>query len=174
MPIPRLPGTVLAPILIALTGPAAASGLFASMQAGSVAQPAIVRTGWVTDAAQVLDPGQRSALRRQLGRLEHDTGHQLVVVTVPGLRGQNTAAFARRLGYAWGVGRPGINDGVVLLVAPQERKVRIEVGRGLERILPNARCADILQHTMIPRFTAGEIGGGIVAGVAALDRALRQ
>lgn len=128
----------------------------------------------VTDLADILAPDREAALARQLEALERSTQHQLVVVTVTSLGGRNIDDFTRALGNRWGVGRRGHDDGVALLVAPAERKVRIEVGRGLEAALPNSLCARIIAETMIPRFGAGDLAGGIEAGVAALIERLTR
>lgn len=92
----------------------------------------------------------------------------MVVVTVPTLEGQEIAAFTRDLGNAWGIGRIGKDDGVVLLVAPTERKVRIAVGFGLEEQLTDAVCQHIVDAEMLPRFREGDLPAGIAAGADAL------
>ena len=91
-----------------------------------------------------------------------------MIVTVPTLDGQDIAVFTRNLGRHWGVGRKGHNDGVILLVAPAERKVRIAVGYGLEKTLPDAACQQILAQQVLPRFSKGDLPGGIPAGAEAL------
>lgn len=136
-------------------------------------RPAIALAGRVTDAARILTAAQVVRLTARLAALEHATRRQLVVVTAPALHGQDIALYTRNLGNAWGIGRAGYDDGVVVLVAPRERKVRIAVGRGLERDLPDALCARIIAEQMIPRFIRNDFGGGLERGVAALDRALR-
>ena len=174
IPTRRLLAPLLAPPVIALAAATVASHVAAGqVRSPPTALPMLAPAGWVTDAAQVLDRGTTAAITAQLEQLEQDTGHQMVVVTVRSLKGQDIAAFTLRLAKAWGIGRRGINDGVVLLVAPRERWVRIEVGLGLERVLTKARCAAIIQQSMIPQFSRGDLPGGIAAGVAALDRALR-
>jgi len=128
----------------------------------------IVFTGPVTDAAYILDADQEESLAVQLRALEQATGHQMVVATVPDLDGQDIAIYAQTLANRWGVGRKHINDGVVILVAPKEGAVRIAVGLGLERTLPDSHCQQIMNQQMIPRFKQGDIAGGIDAGVKAL------
>jgi uncharacterized protein len=130
--------------------------------------PALQQAGRVTDAANVLTSQQKSKLNGMLARFERGTKQQLVVVTVPSLGGRDIADFTRDLANSWGVGRKEHNDGVVLLVAPQERKVRIAVGYGLEKRLPNAICSEIIEHEMIPRFKEGDIPSGIEAGTNSL------
>jgi len=124
--------------------------------------------GLVTDAAGVIAPDQKQALTAKLAKFEADTKHQMVIVTVPSLGGEDVAKFTLKLANRWGIGRKGYNDGVVLLVAPSEHKVRIEVGRGLESILTNELCAQIMADKLLPRFKAGDMFGGIDAGTDAL------
>jgi uncharacterized protein len=137
-------------------------------QLATIAQPNIALTGRVTDAAHILDDAREASLSRRLEQLERKTGHQMVVVTVPTLGGQDVAAFTRALGNAWGIGRAKQDDGVILLVAPNERKARIAVGYGLEKTLPNAVCDKIMGDQILPRFRAGDLPGGIEAGASAL------
>lgn len=129
-------------------------------------------TGRVVDKADLLSPAQEAALSAQSTALEKATGHQFVVVTVPGLGGHAIEDYGRALGNYWHVGRKAGNDGVLLLVAPTERKVRIEVGYGLERTLSDPRAAEIIAHDILPPFKAGDLPGGIVAGAAAIIRTL--
>lgn len=136
--------------------------------------PAIPLAGRVTDAADLLDAAQEARLTNILAALEQDTKHQFVVVTTPSLKGQAVETFSIDLARAWGIGRKNYNDGLVLLVAPNERKARIEVGRGLEKQLPDALCERIMTGEIIPHFAEGDMSGGIAAGVAALDRELRR
>jgi uncharacterized protein len=136
--------------------------------AARTAPPAVALTGRVTDAAQILTPAQEAKLSGKLERLERATGRQLVVATVPTLAGRDVADFTRDLGRKWGIGRKGYNDGVVLLIAPNERKVRIAVGYGLEKTLTNALCKQIIDQQMLPRFREGDLPGGIEAGANAL------
>lgn len=130
--------------------------------------PAVPLTGWVTDAADLLEPDREAALSRRLQTFQARTGHQLVVATVPSLNGEDIKPFSLRLANSWGVGDDERDDGVVLLLAPNERKVRIEVGLGLETRLTNARCAEILARHVMPRLRAGDVQGGIEAGATAL------
>ena len=159
---------VLASILMLL---AAIGGTDAALS--SVDRPAAVAatplrfTGYVVDQAGVLIPQQRQRLTQQLSRFQRETAHQMVVVTVNSLNGDDVARFTDRLGNRWGVGRRGINDGIVLLVAPNDRRARISVGSGLTRRLPDAVCQHVMDQVMIPAFKAGQIGFGIERGVAA-------
>jgi uncharacterized protein len=157
-------------VLAAIGGPDAA--------VSSVERPAAVAaapsrlTGYVVDQAGVLSSPQRQQLTQQLSRFQRETAHQMVVVTVNSLNGEDVARFTDRLGNRWGIGRRGINDGIVVLVSPHDRRARISVGSGLARQLPDALCQRVMDQIMIPAFKAGQIGLGIERGVAALLRRL--
>lgn len=124
--------------------------------------------GRVTDAAHILSPQEQATLSENLEKLEQKTQHQLVVVTVPSLGGRDVADYTRDLANSWGIGRKYYNDGVVLLVAPKERKVRIAVGYGLEKRLADGACQQIIDQVMLPKFRKGDLPGGIEAGMDAL------
>jgi uncharacterized protein len=122
-------------------------------------------TGRVVDEAQILDASTRAALTQKLADLETKTTDQLVVVTVRSLQGLTIEDFGVRLGRAWQLGQKGKNNGVLLLVAPTDRKVRIEVGYGVEGVLPDAVTSYIVQQTILPRFRSSDFVGGITRGV---------
>ncbi len=132
------------------------------------ASAGLALTGRVTDAADVLTPAQELSLSAKLEDLERTTHHQMVVVTVPTLRGADIATFTRDLANRWRIGRKGHDDGVVLLVAPSEKRVRIAVGYGLEKTLTDAACKQIIDEQMLPSFREGDLPRGIAAGVDAL------
>ena len=160
----------LAALLLALTV-ACSDGQATSAPPQAVsaeARPAIPLAGRVTDAADVLSSQQEMTLSAKLEELERATQHQMVVVTVQSLGGEHIAAFTRKLANSWGIGRKGHDDGVVVLIAPQERSARIAVGYGVEKKLPDALCQQIMDQQMIPRFREGDLAGGIEAGVNAL------
>jgi uncharacterized protein len=136
------------------------------------AQHQLSFTGLVVDQAEVLDAAVQQRLTARLTELQHTTGHQMAVVTVSSLDGQDIEPFTKSLANRWGVGRAGGDDGVVLLVAPNERKVRIAVGFGLEQTLTNEFCADVIQRQVLPQFRRGAMAAGIEAGVAELSRKL--
>lgn len=125
-------------------------------------------TGRVVDEADILSPQIEAELTAKLEALETATQHQLVVATLADLQGYEIEEYGYQLGRHWGIGREGVNDGVLFLVAPAERKVRIEVGYGLEGVLTDALSSVILQTKVLPRFKDGDMPGGIVAGTAAL------
>lgn len=127
-------------------------------------------SGRVVDAAQLLPPASRAAINEKLAALETRTHHQFVVVTVLALGGHPIEDYGVRLGRTWGIGRKGINDGVLLIVAPQERKVRIEVGYGLEKALRDEEAKAIIDTAILPAFRAGDYPRGIAAGVDGIIR----
>ncbi len=125
-------------------------------------------TGRVVDTAGLLQPEQAAALEAKLAGIETTTGHQFVVATVPDLQGYPIEDYGYRLGRAWGIGKQGTNDGVILLVAKNDRKLRIEVGYGLEPLLTDAYSSIVINTVITPRFKTGDFAGGIDAGVDAI------
>jgi uncharacterized protein len=125
-------------------------------------------TGRVVDNANVLSPEVRAQLTEKLASVEQRTSRQLVVVTLPSLQGYDIADYGYQLGRAWGVGQKSSNNGVLFIVVPSERKVRIEVGYGLEPILTDALSEVILSERVLPKFRNSDIAGGIVAGTDAI------
>ncbi|MDR6627661.1 YgcG family protein [Caulobacter segnis] len=125
-------------------------------------------TGRVVDEAKVLSPDAERDLADKLENLETTTGRQLVVATVPSLQGYPIEDYGYQLGRTWGIGQKDKDDGVILLVAPNERKVRIEVGYGLEPVLTDALSSVIIQSVILPKFRDGDLPGGVVAGTDAL------
>lgn len=124
-------------------------------------------TGRITDQAELLPAAARKALSLRLAALEQTTGHQFVILTVADLQGQSIEDFGVRVGRSWGVGRKA-GDGVLLIVAPSEHKVRIEVGLGLERRLSDPICAKIIRDEILPFFRRGDMVGGIRSGAIAI------
>src|SRR6202022_2292700 len=141
--------------------------LFLSVVAVSAAQaldlPAL--SGRVVDQAGVLDQATRAALSQKLADLEAKTTDQLVVVTLKSLQGTSIEQLGVELGRRWQIGQKDKNNGVLLIVAPGERKVRIEVGYGLEGTLTDAIARLIIENAIIPRFRANDFPGGITRGV---------
>ncbi|MDE2404040.1 MAG: TPM domain-containing protein [Sphingomonadales bacterium] len=130
-------------------------------------------SGRVVDAANVLPADVAQRLDGKLAALETQSHRQLVVATVPDLQGYEISDYGYRLGRAWGIGDKQRNDGVILLVAPKERKVRIEVGYGLEPVLTDGFSSLIIQQQIIPRFKSGDMPGGIEAGADAIIHQLQ-
>lgn len=143
-----------------------------------VALPALAATtfpklsGRVVDEANLLSPATEAALTQKLEALETTTGRQLVVATLPSLQGLEIEEYGYQLGRAWKLGGEKTDDGAVLIVAPNERKVRIEVGYGLEPVLTDALSSVIIQSAILPKFKAGDMEGGVVAGADALIQQL--
>ncbi|MBX9925649.1 MAG: YgcG family protein [Hyphomicrobiaceae bacterium] len=131
-----------------------------------VAAPSLPElTGRVVDGAGLLSAADRTRLESELAALEARSTDQVVVVTVPSLQGYPIEEFGLALGRKWGIGQKGKDNGVIVLVAPNERKVRFEVGRGLEPLLPDGKAGTIIRETVLPAFRRGDFTGGIVSGV---------
>ncbi|WP_240653436.1 TPM domain-containing protein [Sphingomonas crocodyli] len=143
-----------------------------------LAMPAFAQTfpklsGRVVDEANLLSPEQQASLTTRLEALEQQSGRQMVIATVPSLEGYDIADYGYRLGREWKIGEAKVNSGLLLLVAPNERKVRIEVGYGLEPIVTDALSSVIIQRQIIPRFKQGDMAGGIEAGANSLLQLLQ-
>lgn len=137
--------------------------LFAIASAFAINFPAL--TGRVVDQANIIQPDTRVALEQKLADLEDKSGIQLVVATVMSLEGQEIEPYANELFRKWALGEKKKNNGVLLVVAPNERRVRIEVGYGLEGTLTDALSKVIISNAMTPRFKAGNFSEGISRGV---------
>jgi uncharacterized protein len=124
-------------------------------------------TRWVTDGAGFLEPATRDALDAQLEDYQRRTGHQVVVWIGPSPAGDSVEDFAVRAFEAWGIGRKGQDDGLAIFVFADARKIRFEVGYGLEDRVPDAIASRIIAETMAPRLQAGDRNGAVTAGVAA-------
>ena len=121
-------------------------------------------SGRVVDEAGILNSDVRAALTKISSDLEAKSTDQLVVATVRSLQGTSIEDYSNRLFRAWQIGQKDKNNGVLLVVAPNERKVRIEVGYGLEGTLTDAITSFIIQNAILPRFKAGDFPGGIKRG----------
>ncbi len=121
-------------------------------------------TGRVVDAADILSPDDERDIDALLAAHEQKTTNQVVVATVPSLNGQSIEEYGVALGRAWGIGQAERNNGAILIVAPNEREVRIEVGYGLEGELTDAISSVIIQGSILQRFRAGDLPGGIRRG----------
>jgi uncharacterized protein len=149
-----------------------ASGLFLLLCAiaawAQVAVPELSRR--VTDLTATLAPGQAAALEGRLGAFEAQKGSQIAVLIVPTTQPEDIAQFGIRVAEQWKIGRAKIDDGVILIVAKDDRKLRLEVGYGLEGALPDAIAKRVIAETITPYFKAGDYYGGIDAGVTQLMR----
>jgi len=139
--------------------------ILALAHTGIFAQPGFpALTGRVVDEANLVDAATRQDLTAKLAALEAKTTDQFVIVTVKSLGGRSIEDYGVNLGRTWKIGQAGKNNGVLLIVAPNERKVRIEVGYGLEGTLTDAIAKYIIESSIIPRFKAGDFVGGIKRG----------
>ncbi len=144
--------------------------VIAGLSWASVRYPAL--EGRVVDQAGLLSPSARANLAQMLEAHERKTSNQVVVATIPSLDGMDIAEYGVGLGRAWTLGQAGRNNGAILLVAPKERLVRIEVGYGLEATLTDALSRTIIEREIVSRFRAGDMEGGIVAGATAMLAAI--
>lgn len=129
-------------------------------------------SGRVVDEAALMSRKQAHQLTQQLAAFEKRSGIQLVVVSVDNLDGETIEEYGYQLGRHWGIGQKGKSNGVLLLIAQDERKVRIEVGYGLEGVLPDAIAANIIQTRILPAFKRGDMVAGVVAGSQGIMKAL--
>ncbi|MGM0594264.1 MAG: TPM domain-containing protein [Pseudomonadota bacterium] len=125
-------------------------------------------SGRVVDEANILSATSERQLTQMLARHEQATSNQVVVATLASLQGYDIADFGYQLGRHWGIGQQGRDNGVLLIVAPNEKKVRIEVGYGLEGSLTDALSKNIIESEITPRFKQGDMEGGILAGTRAI------
>lgn len=130
--------------------------------------------GYVNDFASVLDESDEAYLETFLGTLERDTTAEVVVATVAALDGMTVEEYANRLFAEWGIGQAQHDNGVLLLVAPGERAVRIEVGYGLEPILPDGLAGEIIRTEILPEFRAGNLPRGIGRGLNRISQIVRR
>jgi len=130
-------------------------------------------SGRVVDAANLLSPAQK----QQLEALSTDVGNvaqrQFVVATIPDLQGYPIEDYGYKLGREWKIGQKDANNGIILIVAPAEHKVRIEVGYGLEPIMTDALSQKIIDEQILPKFRSGDMPGGIVAGAQAIAEQMK-
>lgn len=139
------------------------ASLFAIATSFALNFPAL--SGRVVDQANIIQPATRSAIEEKLAELEAKSGIQIAVATVGSLEGQDIEPYANELFRNWKLGEKTKNNGVLLLIAPNERRVRIEVGYGLEGMLTDALASTIISAAIIPRFKSGDLSRGIQHGV---------
>ncbi len=126
-------------------------------------------TGRVVDGAELLSDAEERDMNARLSAIEQKTAHQLVVATVPTTSGKNIAEYSTCLGRHWGIGRAKFNDGVLIVVARNDRKARIAVGYGLEKALTDPEAQTIMDRDIMPAFAAGHFADGLMRGIAAID-----
>jgi uncharacterized protein len=142
--------------------------LYLALTSSALALDVPQLTGHVNDYAGMLSPQVRQELEARLIAFERSDSTQIVVLTIPTLGGETLEEFSIKVAEAWRIGQKGVDNGAILLVAKQERKIRIEVGRGLEGKLTDLVSGRIIRGDIAPRFKSGDIGGGIAAGVTAI------
>ena len=129
-------------------------------------------TGRVVDRAGLLSERDEGELEAALARFETETTNQIVVATLESLQGLPIEEYGYQLGRHWGIGQEGKDNGALLIVAPEEREVRIEVGYGLEGELTDAQSRTIIETRILPHFRQGDFAAGIKAGIAAMIETL--
>ena len=164
------PAALLLAVIACAAVPGACSAAAPSQATEQAA--ALPLTGRVVDAADILSAEAEATLTARLATLERETGVQFVVVSTPSLDDRDIADYATALGNAWGIGRKEQDDGLLLVVAPRERKVRIATGTGLAPHLTDAECTAIVEQ-MLPYYRKGDMQGGTLHGASALDQAVR-
>lgn len=129
--------------------------------------PDMALTGRVTDAADILTGEEETRLSDRLARYEARTKHQMVVATTPSLNGVRVDNFGTCLGNRWKIGRKDHGDGILILVAPNERRMRIATGLGMEKILTDDKALAVI-HQMTPQFKNADYAGGLSTGIDAI------
>ena len=127
----------------------------------------------INDLAHMLSTHQAEELETQLQQFEEQTTHQIMVLTIPSLHEEVLEDFSLRVSETWKIGHKGHDNGVLLLIAKDDRKIRLEIGYGLEGVLPDAIANGIIQQVIVPRFRDGDFAGGIRNGVSAVMQAAR-
>jgi len=145
----------------------------------AIASPLLAQTfpqpqGYVNDFAGLLSPGGKNSLETKLALLEKETGAEVAVVTVKSLDGMTVEDYASRLFEKWGIGKKNKDNGVLFLTASDDRKVRIEVGYGLEAVITDARAGRILDNEVLTAYKRGDYEAGIIAGVNAIESYVRS
>jgi uncharacterized protein len=129
--------------------------------------------GYVNDYAEMISPSARSKIEEKLRAFEQSDSTQVVILTIPSLEGENIEELGIKVAEAWKIGQQGKDNGVLFIVSKQERKIRIEVGRGLEGNLTDLMAGRIIDQVIKPRFKQGDYDGGFIAGVTALIEGTR-
>jgi len=129
--------------------------------------------GYVNDYANMISPSAKAELEKELFSFERTDSTQIAILTIPSLEGEVMEEFSIRVAEAWKIGQKGKDNGIIFIVAKQERKIRIEVGRGLEGRLTDLMAGRIVDLVVKPRFKRGDFDGGFVAGVSSLVDATR-
>jgi len=144
------------------------SSFLIGLAAAQVAVPPLKAR--VTDLTGTLTQQQSAALEQTLAEFEKRKGTQMAVLMLPTVKPEAIEQFGIRVGEAWKIGRKGVDDGLILIVAKEDRQLRFEVGYGLEGVMPDAIAKRVIEEDIVPRFRQGDFYGGIRAG---MDRAIR-
>jgi len=158
-------------MLIALAVTCASFAVSAQTGSQLVAVPAF--RSFVTDLSNALLPAERAQLEARLSEIEQQSGSQVAVLLLPSTQPEDIAAYAIRVTDAWKPGRKKVDDGVLLVVATQDRKLRIEVGRGLEGAIPDVTAKRIISETITPAFKQGKTYAGIAAGIEQIAASIK-
>jgi uncharacterized protein len=158
-----LPGLLTA-LVLALAAPAAP----AQQEGLSIPK----NDGWVTDLAGLLSTAEERDLETLMESYRQGTSHEIALLTIPSLQGESIDRFALEVGRAWGLGTKEKNNGALLVVSKADRKIRIEVGRGLEGSLTDSISGRIIRNVIAPEFKRGRFGPGLKAGVVAIHEAI--
>jgi uncharacterized protein len=170
----RTPAWLLAAFALVLAACGSAPPATANAQAWGAPPAFPALTGRVVDQANLLSPADEQRLSGASQAVEREVGPQFVVVTVSDLQGRSIEDYGVQLGRTWRIGSRAHNDGIMLIVAPNERRVRIEVGYGLERRVTDPFAARVIRERILPRFRDRDFPGGIIAGSDAIIARLRS
>jgi uncharacterized protein len=130
--------------------------------------------GRINDYAGVMSQDQARSLESRLAQFEQETGHQVAVLTIPTLDGEDIEGFSIRVAENWKIGKKGFDNGVILVVAVKDRRLRLEVGYGLEGVLPDAIAKRITSEYIVPYFRSQDYAGGIIAGIDAVLKVIKK
>ncbi len=147
--------------------------LLAAFSAPAAAKDVPFLSGRIVDEAGMIPQDEVQRLEEKLAKLEQATGDQVAVLTVQSLDGEPLEDYSMKVAQTWKLGQKGKDNGVLLLIAKSDRKLRIEVGYGLEPQLTDAQAGRIIRNVITPRFKAGDFGGGIEAGVDSIAGTLQ-
>src|SRR5699024_8503500 len=125
-------------------------------------------TGWVTDTTATLSEADKSTLSQKLAALDREKGAQIAVLMIPSTGNESIESYALRAFSQWQLGRKGIDDGILLIVVKDDRRLRIEVGYGLEGAVPDVLAGRIIREQITPRFRNNQFSQGVMAGVDSL------
>ncbi|MDZ3831725.1 MAG: TPM domain-containing protein [Sphingopyxis sp.] len=163
--IPRLLLAAPSAILLAVGGCKAEAPIESSICLGI---PQTALAGHVTDVANILNDREEAQLSERLARYEARTKHQMVVATVPALNGAQPIEYATCLGRRWQIGRKDENDGILILVAPNERQMSIATGHGIEKILTDEKAKAVIVDQATPHFRSGDYFTGLSKGIESI------